>query len=82
MLISGKGLTSCFFMSTKSLIPDPSTAAEAAVTRRAYLVEKVNPDTGEITWVPKYKYITGAQKQYRFNGQNGQFNRSGGPYEW
>ncbi len=64
-------------MSTKSLIPDSATVAEVAVTRRAYLVEKIHPDTGEVTWVPKYKYVTGAPKQYRFNGQNGQFNING-----
>jgi len=43
----------------------------------AYLVEKTDPETGEITHVPKYKYIIGAPKQYRFNGQNGQFNING-----
>ncbi len=40
----------------------------------AYLVEVTDPDTGEITLEPKYRYIIGAPKQYRFNAQAGQFN--------
>lgn len=71
-------------MSNKSITPAPAGTSEAVsfvaavvLPRPAYLAEKINPETGEITLEPKYKYIIGAPKQYRFNGQNGQFNMNG-----
>lgn len=44
---------------------------------KPYLVSKVDEETGEETLVPKFKYIPGSPRQYRFNGQNGQFNING-----
>ncbi len=40
---------------------------------RAY--QRLNEETGEI--VNLFKYLEGQPKQYRFNGQNGQFNQNG-----
>ena len=51
-----------------------------AVLARVYLKEVTDEATGEVVLLPKYKYLEGAPKQYRFNGQNGQFNRSGEPH--
>lgn len=48
-----------------------------AQVQPAYLVEVTDPETGEVIWQPKYRYIIGAPKQYRFNAQNGQFNING-----
>ena len=54
-----------------------SLVPASLLTTPAYLIEKADPETGEMSHVPKYKYIIGAPKQYRFNGQNGQFNING-----
>jgi hypothetical protein len=63
--------------STTSVPLVTSIALASLLTIPAYLVKKADPETGEIIHVPKYKYIIGAPKQYRFNGQNGQFNING-----
>jgi hypothetical protein len=44
---------------------------------KLYLVPQVDKETGEEIFVPKYKYIPGSPKQYRYNSQNGQFNING-----
>jgi hypothetical protein len=54
-----------------------TTPAVPTVPVRAYLKEVADEATGEIVLLPKYKYLAGAPKQYRFNGQNGQFNING-----
>jgi hypothetical protein len=67
-------------MSNQSTTAAPvvtSIVPASLLTIPAYLVEKTDPETGEMIHVPKYKYIIGAPKQYRFNGQNGQFNING-----
>ena len=56
---------------------NPVTPITPAVPVRAYLKEVADEVTGEIMLLPKYKYLEGAPKQYRFNGQNGQFNING-----
>ena len=63
--------------STTSVPLVTSIVPASLLTIPAYLVKKADPETGEIIHVPKYKYIIGAPKQYRFNGQNGQFNING-----
>lgn len=37
--------------------------------------QRLDDETGEI--ISRFKYLTGEPKQYRFNGQNGQFNIEG-----
>jgi hypothetical protein len=55
----------------------PNPISVPSVPVRAYLKETVDEATGELVLLPKYKYLAGAPKQYRFNGQNGQFNING-----
>lgn len=55
----------------------PNPISVPSVPVRSYLKEAVDKATGELVLLPKYKYLTGAPKQYRFNGQNGQFNING-----
>lgn len=40
--------------------------------------QQLDPETGEVK--SKYKYLAGRPKQYRFNGQTGQFNLNGTEY--
>ena len=61
-------------------VQNPVTTEESAnpvVPVRAYFKEVADENSGEIVLLPKYKYLPGAPKQYRFNGQNGQFNING-----
>ena len=44
---------------------------------KLYLMPQVDKETGEEKLVPKFRYIPGSPRQYRFNGQNGQFNING-----
>mgnify|MGYP000536533908 CR=1 FL=1 len=48
-----------------------------ATTHKSYLVESPESETGEIVLKEKYLYFEGRPREYRFNGQNGQFNRYG-----
>lgn len=53
--------------------PDVSTELVAAPSLKIW--ERVHPLTGEV--VPKYKYLEGHPKQYRFDAKEGQFNING-----
>ncbi|AEI50255.1 hypothetical protein [Runella slithyformis] len=45
---------------------------------KSYQIETgVNQETGEIIFEDKYLYFEGRPREYRYNGQNGQFNRYG-----
>jgi hypothetical protein len=53
---------------------------ENAVTpqvTKSYLIAQTDEETGEIVFVPKYLYVIGSPKKYRYNSQNGQFNING-----
>ncbi|GGD45844.1 hypothetical protein GCM10011514_07310 [Emticicia aquatilis] len=54
-----------------------SNTAKTAQATKLYLLPQVDKETGEEIFVPKYKYIPGSPKQYRYNSQNGQFNING-----
>lgn len=54
-------------MSKKVAVP------EKKVVSKSYLIPKVDETTGEEIFVPKFKYVIGSPKKYRFNGQNGYF---------
>ncbi len=61
-------------------VQNPVTTEESAnpvAPVLAYFKEVADENSGEIVLLPKYKYLPGAPKQYRFNGQNGQFNING-----
>ena len=53
--------------------PDVSTKLVAVPSLKIW--ERVHPLTGEV--VPKYKYLEGHPKQYRFDAKEGQFNING-----
>ncbi|UYZ58045.1 hypothetical protein [Hymenobacter latericus] len=48
-----------------------------AEARRAYLLEKVDEATGEVTQVPRFRYLPGHPRQIRFDAKAGQFNING-----
>jgi hypothetical protein len=44
---------------------------------KPYQTQRVDEETGETVIESKYIYLQGRPREYRFNGQNGQFNRYG-----
>lgn len=44
---------------------------------KSYQVETTDEETGEIVAESKFLYLEGFPREYRFNGQNGQFNQYG-----
>ncbi|MBC6697338.1 hypothetical protein [Hymenobacter sp. BT190] len=43
----------------------------------AYLIDKVDEATGEVTQVPRFRYLPGHPRQVRFDAKAGQFNING-----
>ena len=56
-------------------IQTPDVSTELVTVPPLKIWEKVHPLTGEV--VPKYKYLEGHPKQYRFDAKVGQFNVNG-----
>lgn len=55
---------------------EPATI-DVAITRPAYLLDKVDETTGEVTQVPRFRYLPGHPRQIRFDAKAGQFNIGG-----
>ncbi|WP_246601636.1 hypothetical protein [Hymenobacter profundi] len=55
---------------------EPATT-DVAITRPAYLLDKVDEATGEVQQVPCFKYLPGHPRQIRFDAKAGQFNIGG-----
>ena len=66
-------------MSKATQTPEAEVAA-ATAPHKSYLIEKADESTGELRLESKFKYLAGRPKQYRFNGQTGQFNLNGTEY--
>jgi hypothetical protein len=54
-----------------------STIAPVGNTANPYLIKTVDEESGEEITSSPVKYLQGIPKQYRFNGQSGQFNING-----
>lgn len=57
------------------VIQTPDVSAELVTAPSLKVWEKVHPETGEV--VPKYKYLEGHPRQYRFDSKEGHFNING-----
>lgn len=56
----------------------PASAAEVSTTAsRAYLTPKVDPETGDVSEVSLFRYLTGHPRQIRFDAKAGVFNVNG-----
>ena len=51
--------------------------SEKTESQNQFMVPAVDENTGEETMQAKYLYFEGRPREYRFNGQNGQFNLYG-----
>ncbi|GAB2778765.1 hypothetical protein GCM10027275_22780 [Rhabdobacter roseus] len=56
---------------------DESTNQNEEASLRPYQLVKVDEETGENAVMNKYLYFEGRPREYRFNGQSGQFNLYG-----
>lgn len=57
------------------VIQNPDVSAELVTAPSLKVWEKVHSETGEV--VPKYKYLEGHPRQYRFDAKEGHFNING-----
>ena len=62
---------------TQAVAPIADATTETGVSRAdqfpSYFIEKLNRRTGELEMVPKFKYLEGMPKEYRFDGRIGTF---------
>ena len=55
----------------------PLMVVAPAAPRPAYLLDKLDEATGEVTQVPAFRYLPGHPRQVRFDAKAGQFNING-----
>ncbi|WP_420154936.1 hypothetical protein [Siphonobacter sp.] len=60
-----------------SLSTDTVQLGQPAQKLKSYEIERVDEETGALVTESKFLYLEGHPREYRFNGQNGQFNLYG-----